>query len=600
MKGLRNKINEKILMYLNSRSLMVKFIIMCVCCILVPIIVSCIVLSYSLNKNLYNREMDNLNYIARNVRLELKNLFDDAVAVGNVVANDQTIIEIGTKKFESELDYYDNMMKNNLKNYYGTYIVQKNGIEDVKVYLNNNTILSGGILWKLTDAEKKSGWYNTITETTKDMVLCRDNYLVMAESENKSSIFNDGLSVVRRLYRGSAGGNIGYIRVSINMMVLREMLNGGGNYMMFYLVNKDAHYMYDPKKNTFYSSLDYINDIESDNKNITVKESFAEKSYLGEWQIVGVYSRGRIMQKQFISILLVVIFTLLISAAALLVVYIIYRSYNDRISRLISSMKDVENEEFNEVECVVGTDEIGKLMNSYNQMINKINVLVNDVYKLEATNKSIEVEKVRAELKYLQSQVDPHFIFNVLNAILVVSVKNGYKEIVPQISGLAKMLRRLLDWSDDSEPLSNELGFIKIYLNLEKFRFGDKFNYEINVSGGAEECSVPKMIVQPLIENACRHGLQGVTRERLLVIDVDFMDNVLMISVKDNGKGIPDQKLMEIRDGLESEEFKGHIGMKNVYRRLKLYFGDSADMNIRSEENKGTEITITINYNEQK
>ena len=108
------------------------------------------------------------------------------------------------------------------------------------------------------------------------------------------------------------------------------------------------------------------------------------------------------------------------------------------------------------------------------------------------------------------------------------------------------------------------------------------------------------MIVQPLIENACHHGLQGVTRKRLLVIDADFMDNVLMISVKDNGKGIPDQKLMEIRDGLESEEFKGHIGMKNVYRRLKLYFGDSADMNIRSEENKGTEITITINYNEQK
>ena len=159
------------------------------------------------------------------------------------------------------------------------------------------------------------------------------------------------------------------------------------------------------------------------------------------------------------------------------------------------------------------------------------------------------------------------------------------------------MLRRLLDWSDDSEPLSNELGFIEIYLKLEKFRFGDKFNYEINVRNGAEECSVPKMIVQPHIENACRHGLQGITGDRLLVINADLHDNVLLVSVKDNGKGIPAQKLKEINDGLESEEFKGHIGMKNVYRRLKLYFGDSADMDIRSEENKGTEIIITIDYN---
>lgn len=597
MNGLRNKLKKKILIYLNSRSLMVKFTIICVCCILLPIIVSCTVLSYSLNKNLYNREMDNLNFVVKNAMSEAKNIFDDAVAVGNVIAYDQAVIEIGNMRFDSELDYYEYMMNNNLKDYYGTYIVQKPGIDGVKVYLNNNTILSGGILWKLTDAEKESGWYKTIVGTTKDMVLCRDNYLIMAESENKESIFTDGLSVVRRLYRGNVGGAIGYIRVSINMAVLKDALNRGGDYMLFYLVNEDSNYMYDPKKNTFYSDLDYINDIERDKNNITVRERFSENSYFEDWQIVGVYDRSRIMQKQFASILLVVLSTLMISAAALGVVYIIYRSYNDRISKLISSMENVENEEFNEVEGVAGTDEIGKLMNSYNHMINKINVLINDVYKLEAKNKSIEVEKVRAELKYLQSQVNPHFIFNVLNAILVVSVKNGYTEIAPQISGLAKMLRRLLDWSDDSEPLSNELGFIEIYLKLEKFRFGDKFNYEINVRNGAEECSVPKMIVQPLIENACRHGLQGITGDRLLVINADLHDNVLLVSVKDNGKGIPAQKLREINDGLESEEFKGHIGMKNVYRRLKLYFGDSADMDIRSEENKGTEIIITIDYN---
>ncbi len=597
MKRLQHKLKEKALIYLNNKSLMVKFTIICVCSILLPIIISSIVLSYNLNKSMYVREMDNLNFVVQSVKSETKNIFDDAVAVGNVIAYDPTVIEMGSRYFKSELEYYDYVTDNNLKSYYGTYIVQKPGIDDVKVYLSNHTVLSGGIVCKLTEEERESGWYKAIEAAEKDMILCRDNYLTQSESEKTEAIYTDGLSVVRRLYKGNASGAIGYVRVSINMIVLKKALNRGVDYMRFYMVNEGGGYMYDPKKNAFYSDLDHIGEIEADKNNITVDSGFTEDSYLGDWKIVGVYDRSRILQKQFLSILLVMASTLAIAAAALGVVYIIYRSYNDRISKLIVSMKDAEKEKFTPVEGIVGNDEVGKLTSSYNHMINKINVLINDVYKLETKNKSIEVEKVRAELRYLQSQVDPHFIFNVLNAMLVVSVKDGYNEIVPQISGLAKMLRRLLDWSDDSEPLSKELGFIEIYLSLEKFRFGDKFNYEINVKNGAEECSVPKMIVQPIIENACRHGLQGVTRDRLLVIEADLCGNVLSVRVKDNGKGIPAQKLIELREGLAEEDFAGHIGMKNVYRRLKLYFGDRADMSISSEENSGTEIIITIDYN---
>lgn len=598
MKKIWNKVKGKALIYLNSKSLVVKFAIMCVCCILIPIIASCIVLSYSLNKNLYEREMDNLNFIAGNTVLEVKSIFEDAVAVSNIIAYDNIIIELGSKTFDSEMDYYDYVIDNNLKDYYGAYIIQKPSIDDAKVYFINDTVLSGGIVWKLSDADKESNWYKSIEETEGNIVLCKDSSLKSAENQTQQSFITDELSIVRKLYRGYSGNIvIGYIKVSINMNELKSAFINSGDYMQFYLVNESESCIYDPKKNTFYSDMEYVRDIVSDKNNITVERDFANNDYLSEWRIVGAYDRSRMLQQQFFSILLVVLFTSMIAAAAVGVVYIVYRSYNDRIKLLIASMKGVENEEFNAVTGIAGTDEIGKLTDSYNHMINKINVLINDVYKLEAKNKSIEVEKVRAELKYLQSQVDPHFIFNVLNAILVVSVKNGYKEIAPQISGLAKMIRRLLDWSDDSEPLSNELGFIEIYLKLEKFRFGDKFNYEINVMGHAEECSVPKMIVQPLIENACRHGLQGITGDRILVITAELNNDILTVSVRDNGKGIPEEKLRDINEGLANEDFKGHIGMKNVYRRLKLYFGDNADMRIISKENEGTEIIISIDYN---
>lgn len=224
---------------------------------------------------------------------------------------------------------------------------------------------------------------------------------------------------------------------------------------------------------------------------------------------------------------------------------------------------------------------------------------MNEVYTLELKNKDIEVERVKAELRALQQHVNPHFIFNVLNAMLVLSVKNQYTILIPYISGLAKMLRRLVDWKEGCEPLSTEISFIEIYMQFERLRFGDMLNYSISVDEAAGECSLPRMIIQPLVENACRHGLQGLTTQRLLEVRATYSNEILTISVRDNGVGMSVQRLKEIIDGLENEDFDGHIGIKNVYRRLKLQFEDRLKFEISSEERKGTEFIITVDYREE-
>jgi two-component system sensor histidine kinase YesM len=380
------------------------------------------------------------------------------------------------------------------------------------------------------------------------------------------------------------------------MNSLRRIFLKKDDYVSFYLVNDKDDIVYAPKENMFYKNESYADGIISDRNNIVCESGYQNISYLENWKLIGVYDKSRIRNRQLLNVALVLIVNILLGMLMTGAVYLVYHSYSSRISKLTLSMNEVEHEVFKPVEGNYGDDEIGSLTQTYNHMIEKINELINNVYKLETLNKSAELEKTRAELRALQSQVDPHFIFNVLNAIMIFSVKNGYDEIVPQISGLSKMIRRLLDWSYDSEPLSNEMSFIETYLQLEKFRFGDKFNYDICVSPEAAERSIPKMIIQPLIENSCRHGLQGVIGDRYVRVRADMNDNVLTVSAADNGNGIPADKLREIRENLACEDFSGHIGVKNVYRRLKLYFGDNADMRINSEEGKGTEVVITIDY----
>ncbi len=579
---------HRLVMYLNDKSLIVKFSTIFILGMLIPVLLSCAIFSHNLNKNFYEREMDNLVSMTSGKVENLNSMFDDAVVVSNIIANDSIVRNLADIQFEGPLDYYDYIIDNDFKDYFQTYIEQKTIIGDAIAYIDNDTIVNGGIVWKIDDEIKKNDWYKTAEKSDRNVILCREG-----QSGNA-----DRLCIIRKLGRGKTETvKIGYIRISVNTNELREQMLSDIDYMSFYLANDKQNLLYDPIRNHLVQIMGNEQSITETEENIIVEKCLGKNSYLEDWRVIGVYNRSRIVQKQLENIGFVIMINILISLLMTFVIYTVYRSYNERISKLQLSMREMENEIFNEIEGEYGSDEIGKLTDSYNRMVNKINILINDNYKLELENKNMELEKIRTELNALQSQINPHFIFNVLNAMLIFSVKNGYAEIVPQISGLAKMIRRLLDWKEDFEPFSKEIDFLEIYLQLEKFRFGDIFNYDIVIGAGVRECNIPKMIIQPIVENACKHGLHSISHERYLKVSAELNDDVLTVCVKDNGIGISQEKLDEILNEQNDEKFNGHIGIKNVYRRLKLFCGEKSDLKIVSSEGKGTEVIITIDYN---
>jgi two-component system sensor histidine kinase YesM len=357
--------------------------------------------------------------------------------------------------------------------------------------------------------------------------------------------------------------------------------------------------MLDPEGRLLFPSSQFMKQISSTDSGkdngLMFQSALGKASYIRGWTLVGLAEEDRLQtavqsSNRFIW-MLAAISTLLPTS----LIFIMLRSYNYRIRRLSRHMEKAKNEKFDLIVLREGKDEIGGLIRSYNRMAAQIESLINDVYKLEIQQKDMELEQIRAEMKLLQSQVNPHFLFNTLNALLVVSAKNGYTEVTDIIRNLSQLLRRMLSWTDAAVTLQDELHFTEMYLKIEKFRFSDRFDYLFQIEEEAASCLVPKMCIQPLVENACKHGLQAVKGQRVIRIEARRTDTYLHVQVEDNGKGMDEDRLNEIRSmmngSLDSDE---NVGMRNVYKRLRLHYGERVDFYLDSRPDEGTRVSFRI------
>lgn len=157
------------------------------------------------------------------------------------------------------------------------------------------------------------------------------------------------------------------------------------------------------------------------------------------------------------------------------------------------------------------------------------------------------------------------------------------------------MFRHLINWDDDIIRLSEDIKFLEEFLYVQKYRFEDEFEYSVMVDESANTCLLPKLIIQPLVENACIHGVESISQNRKIVIRIAVMDRQILISVSDNGKGIDEPRLLKLKKMLEGGEKLVHsVGLYNVYQRLNLYYEKNFTMDIQSQEGQGTKVSIGI------
>lgn len=268
-------------------------------------------------------------------------------------------------------------------------------------------------------------------------------------------------------------------------------------------------------------------------------------------------------------------------------------SYNmsKGIRALAENMRKIQSGDFETAsELDVGDDEIGMLNRTFSQMKMELDKLVNKTLRLKISERD-------AKLKALQSQISPHFLYNALDSINWDLVEKGEYEISEILLALSDMLHYSLDQFNGQVFLSTEFLQAENYLKIQKNRFDDRFDYELVCPGEVEKQMVPKMLLQPLVENAVSHGLED--REHGLVrVTACLRDGMVQITVEDNGCGMDRGLLEELRARLGKTEYAGeqgeHIGLVNVSHRLRYMYGDRAHLLLESEVDAYTRVTVEI------
>ncbi len=235
--------------------------------------------------------------------------------------------------------------------------------------------------------------------------------------------------------------------------------------------------------------------------------------------------------------------------------------------------------------------EIKALSDSLNIMIEKISDLIDKV-KIEQTNLR------KTELTLLQEQINPHFLYNTLDTITWLAESKKYQDVVDMVGSLSKYFRASLSKGSALISLKEEEQHVRSYLEIQKVRYEDILTFDILIDKKLSGCLIPKITLQPIVENALYHGIKNKRRMGRITITGIRKDNNVILEVRDNGAGMTEERLEEVLDGLEQydKEQKNFYGLFNVNERLRLYFGDEYGLEISSKYSEGTRVIVCFPY----
>lgn len=480
------------------------------------------------------------------------------------------------------------------------YVNFSNEIENIRMYTQNETIISNWEVFPATQEITSQDWYQTA-------VLSR-GVIGWWYLEDETKQYDKYLSLVRLIeFDNMKYTNV--VVITINKSHLQSVLSGES--IQTIIVDDQDHVVATNVPEWRSSTLDQIfPDIDLDTPepvetslngervNIFVENVRPEASYNG-LRIISVYSVEDIVAdaNRFSRLGL-----LIIAASVLLSLVLIYWVSSLLTRRLLNFSQQIGRAaigDFDTTLVVDGNDEIGQLSRQYNFMVHSIKDLIDEVKRTNRQKEQLEIKQHEIKLKMLASQINPHFLFNALESIRMRAHLKGDKEISSVVKMLGKLMRKSLEAKGSNILLKDELEMVRSYLEIQKFRHHERLSYELQIDPEAERCLLPPLIIQPLVENAIIHGIERKEWEEqplLVAVKARIADGQLLIKVEDNGAGMSEEKLYEIESMLneQADSSSNRIGLSNVHQRLQMVYGPSSGLLIESEERVGTTVTFTI------
>lgn len=283
-----------------------------------------------------------------------------------------------------------------------------------------------------------------------------------------------------------------------------------------------------------------------------------------------------------LGLLLITISTMLILNAY------ITKNITAPIHKLVASMSEVKTGLLHRVSISVTNDEIGSLRDNYNDMLIEIDRLISQLIQQEK-------DRQKAEMDALQEQIKPHFLYNTLDTIGYMSLQNSPEEVYDAIETLGNFYRKFLSKGSKTIRLGDEIAIVKDYITLQKLRYDDMFEDEYVIQEGLSDCLVPKLILQPLVENSIYHGIRLKGERGLIRISVSADEHFIRINVFDTGVGMNAEQIQRLMDDNDTKSF----GFKGTMDRIRYFYERDDIFDIESEEGKFCSITINIPISEE-
>ena len=511
---------------------------------------------------------------------------------------------------KEEDDYVDGGIGKNMRSYemssqaFSDTLLSRADISSIMIFGKKKMLLNRSMYTyqKVALDYSKLDWYAKAVAKPQDAIITGPNRHSFFDTDDEV------ISLSREVQSYENGTFRGVILINLNMNKITEICNSFQEKQENFIciINDKGELVYEQQNGKERFAFDEKENRQELNTALgKTKESCFRLNYRGEkylvtrtdmkttgWTLVSMVPYKSVMAETMaISgvMILAVVITLIVT---LLLLNRILTGVVKPLKKLEKYMVQVNPDNMDQRMEILTDDEIGHLSMKFNQMMDRIRNLKEQVIEEQE-------DKRKYELQALQAQINPHFLYNTLDSIIWMAETND-SNIVAMTEALAKLFRISLNKGNEEISLERELEHVKNYLIIQSMRYADKFTYEILVEPGVERCRTIKLILQPIVENCIYHGIKKKRGTGKITIRAYRREQDLIIEVSDDGCGMPEEICRKIlSDEIESENISGSgIGVKNVNERIQLRFGKKYGLSYSSEEGVGTTVTYVLPYNE--
>lgn len=566
-------------------SLRVKLGIIAIVLIAIPVIAVSFTFSRTVKGIIKNTYTETAIQSVFEASEKLDFILDDVREFSTVITSNRELLGMLNNESGFRADEFNRVLR--------SFITSRDDIEVIDLVLNDATYTVGAkklnrleqINKQLEDSSGQPLWLPTKSEEIE-----------ILSGRFKKQYF----TLARKIVDYNTLEEYGYLLIDLEEVVLEQAYSGlmDNEKAEVFICDAEGNIISHPDKNKIGSSIkeepfaeavladanghDYVQ-YQADTGKVAIYSTIENNG----WKIIETISTDylykEINQTQKYFIIGGIIFALVI------ILYILFFSfrYTEPMMKMMSVIKKVEQGDLTARTEVRSNDEVGQLGHSLNNMIGEMQILIDQLVREEQ-------EKKKLELEALHAQINPHFLYNTLNTIKWMAKIQGNTGVSRAITALIKLLRISINLGRDMITLKEEIDYVMNYITIQKLRFNKAINISYNVDDNCMNLTVPKLILQPIVENSIIYGMEDEQHDLSIEINAFINAEHLIIEVNDDGPGIEEETLKNILTNASDRGKFSKVGLNNVNQRIKLYCGSEFGLEIETELGIGTKVVVNL------